>query len=338
MPRRRMYWEHEEDVHNEAVSSLMSRNEFEEVLQYLHVADNGNLEKDDKFAKVRPLLQHINERCKANFVPEQNVSIDEAMIPYYGRHGAKQYLHGKPFKFGYKMWVAATRLGYVIAFEGYQGKGTTEKQLGLGGSVVTQLPENETRHYHLIFDHFFTSISLLHNLQLSGIAATGTLRSNRDLKAPLKSSNQMEQEERGSYDFLLETTSQTSVVRWKDNKCVTVASTYAGVNPMGTAQRYIRSEGRRRGIQIPYSFQVYNFAMGGVDRFDQNIAAYMINIRTKKWWWPIFRFTVDLAIQNAHQLYRLQSGVLPLDLLGFRRSIVDTYKKGKNDKLFFLSN
>ena len=46
--------------------------------------------------------------------------------------------------------------------------------------------------------------------------------------------------------------------------------------------------------------------MGGVNRMDQNVRAYMINIRNKKWWWPLSRFCIDLAVINAHQLYCLQ--------------------------------
>ena len=68
--------------------------------------------------------------------------------------------------------------------------------------------------------------------------------------------------------------------------------------------------------------------MGGVDRMDQNTGAYMINIRSKKWWWPLFRFGVDLAVNNAFQLYclqPLQQGEKQLDLLGFRREIVKVY-------------
>ena len=76
------------------------------------------------------------------------------------------------------------------------------------------------------------------------------------------------------------------------------------------------------------SVSVYNKAMGGVDRMDQNIGAYMINIRSKKWWRPLFRFCVDLAVNNAFQLYRLQplqQGEKHLDLLRFRREIVKVY-------------
>ena len=46
--------------------------------------------------------------------------------------------------------------------------------------------------------------------------------------------------------------------------------------------------------------------MGGVDRLDQNIATYMIAHRSKKWWWPIFRFCVNLCANNAFQIYRHQ--------------------------------
>ena len=73
----------------------------------------------------------------------------------------------------------------------------------------------------------------------------------------------------------------------------------------------------------------YNYGMGGVDRFDQNIAAYMITQRSQKGWWPVFRFCVDLAVQNAYQIYRLLArGVSKkLDPLGFRRAIAEVYSK-----------
>ena len=75
------------------------------------------------------------------FFLEQHISVDESMVPYYGKHGAKQYIHGQPIKFGYKMWVAATRLGYVYQLFPYQGAGTIHKELGLGGSVSVQVIE-----------------------------------------------------------------------------------------------------------------------------------------------------------------------------------------------------
>ena len=39
--------------------------------QNLHLADNSNLDKEVKFAKVRPLVDKLNEQCFANYLPEQ---------------------------------------------------------------------------------------------------------------------------------------------------------------------------------------------------------------------------------------------------------------------------
>ncbi len=45
-----------------------------------------------------------------------NASIDESMIPYFGRHPAKQSIRGKPVRWGYKAWVAADPNGYAFLF------------------------------------------------------------------------------------------------------------------------------------------------------------------------------------------------------------------------------
>ena len=37
---------------------------------------------------------------------------------------------------------------------------------------------------------------------------------------------------------------------------------------------------------------------------DQNTSAYVINSRPKIWLWPSFLFVVDIAVNNAYQIYR----------------------------------
>ena len=166
MLRRSMYWEMCLDSRNTTVASLFTRNIFLNVFQYLHLADNNNLNPTDKFSKVNPLLRMMNESCLENFIPEKNISIDELMVPYYGHRGCKQYIENKPVKFGYKLWVAATPLGYGIQFYPYAGKDEDyNKYIGLGGSVVmtrmSKLPTVPDSHYHAVMDNFFTSPSLL---------------------------------------------------------------------------------------------------------------------------------------------------------------------------------
>ena len=92
------------------------------------------------------LLNKLNEQCLSNFLPEQTVTIDESMVPYFGRHGCKQFMKNKPVKFGYKLWVAAaTPLGYIIY--PYMGKDDFfDPDLGLGGSVVDKSMDSLPKH------------------------------------------------------------------------------------------------------------------------------------------------------------------------------------------------
>jgi len=69
LPRCSMYWEAEGDVHNSMVSRAMSRNKFSSIMSNIHFVNNNNLGQADRFAKVRPLLDHINACMLSQFSP-----------------------------------------------------------------------------------------------------------------------------------------------------------------------------------------------------------------------------------------------------------------------------
>ena len=284
-PRRKMYWSHDEDVHNEAIAASMTRNRFCEMMKYLHVSDNANLQADDKISKVWPLLSMLNEKFihYFEFLKTQNLSIDESMVPYYGRHSAKQFIRGKPICFGYKMWVLTTALGYVVQFEPYQGAqgGQTQYEgLGMGGPVVmdliSELHEEVGNSFHLTFDNLFTSLKPVDCLTAKQIACTVTIRANRVENCPLKSVNEMKKLPRGSFDHATDDKSGIVVVRWNDNNA---ASNKVGIYPLQKANRWSRSERKRVDIEQPYLIKHYNKTMGGVDRMDQNVEKYRTAIR-----------------------------------------------------------
>ena len=106
VPRWRMYWEVDTESTNHLVSNAMSRNRFEKIKKYAHFADNTKLNKAYKFAKLRPFFDKLNTAYLSliqQHLPK-DLSIDEAMATYYGRHSAKQYIQNKPVKYGYKFW------------------------------------------------------------------------------------------------------------------------------------------------------------------------------------------------------------------------------------------
>ena len=290
LPRRPLYWEHNEDINNTTVLSLLSRSRFAEIMQNLHFAVNSNLDKEDKFAKVKPVIDKLNEQCLENYLPEQSVSIDESMVPYFGRHGCKQYERNKPVKFGYKFWVTATPLSYAIQFNSYAGKDENyEFSLGLSASVAAtlaeKLPSQVGSNYHIIMDNFFNSPNLLHILVAKSIAATGTVRIIRIENAPLQPIKEMEKLERDASDVVADKSSNLTLVRWKGNKVETVASTFVGKMPPPPprkAHRYVKAQNDRVQIVQPQCLFLCNKCMGGVDRLDQNISSYMVGHRRKK--------------------------------------------------------
>lgn len=328
--RYRLYWDQSIDTHHPGVASCMTRNRFEELLRYFHACDNSQLDPDDKFAKVRPLWDMMNKRWLKYFPGDKHLSIDESMVPYFGKHGTKQHIHGKPIRFGYKIWSLCTRLGYLIYGEPYQGAktGNTNPDLGVGGSVVTNLISKlpEGQHYRFYMDNFFTSLRLLDEVKQMGHDATGTLRANRVEKAPLKDVKEMKKTARGSYHQVTDINSSTTLVRYNDNNIVTIASTESGVQPLGKVKRWCNN--KRVDVDQPHCYQLYNKFMGGVDRLDQNVGKYRIAIRLKRWYWQMMMFPINVCANNAFQLYRLSPAGQSKDshdFLSFTRYIVQTY-------------
>lgn len=329
LPRRRMYWEQQDDVLNVAISSSMNRARFETIMRYLHLADNDDLNANDKYAKVRPLFDLLNKRFMDHFPGETNLSIDESMIPYYGKHSLKQHIKGKPIRFGYKQWVLATPLGYACHLEPYQGAGSSyDKQFGLGYGVVMGLVEHLPKgpQYHIFFDNFFTGLKLLKALSDIGISATGTIRANRIENCPIDLKS-MKKKARGSCDFKHDRKDDLIVCAWNDNSVVTMASNASIVNPLAKATRWSSHEKKKVLVDQPHMINEYNRYMGGVDRLDQNVGSYRISMRSKKWWWPLFAFLPDAAVNNGWLLYRMSPAHenQPLDQLAFKRSVAQVY-------------
>jgi hypothetical protein len=115
LPREGMYWSLDEDIGVEVVSKAMSRNRFREIKRNLHLVDNNDAPNaTDKMFKVRKLADILMRKfCQWNVFHEL-ISVDESMVKYFGHHSAKQFIRGKPVRFGYKNWVAASSSGYWL--------------------------------------------------------------------------------------------------------------------------------------------------------------------------------------------------------------------------------
>ncbi|CAK1541427.1 unnamed protein product [Leptosia nina] len=334
----RMFWEVKNDTHNDLISSSIRRNRFFEIQQYLHLSDSTSLPPNDKFAKVREYFIKLNINFCSNFkkAGSSHISIDETIVPYFGRHGTKQHIHGKPIRFGYKLWSAATRHGYLVNCELYQGASgpglKMQSELGLGAAVIIELHSRlpqELGPYNLYFDNFFTGLPLLKYLREQNVGGTGTVRENRLENCNLPNSKDMKKEPRGK--LCHKASKEIITAKWHDNSIVTIASNCHALNPITKVDRIGFVDKKRAKIQVdcPAVIKMYNKYMGGVDRFDENVDSMRVGLRGKKWWYPLFAFGLDAACQNAWLIKRQSEN--NWTYCDFRRNVAMIYlqKYGK---------
>lgn len=339
-------WSQDEDIRNNLVSDTMRRNRFQEILQNLHFEDNSKASSKtganpDKMWKLRPITDHLKAKMIENFHAEQNLSYDESMISYFGRHGCKQFIKGKPIRFGYKVWSLCTPSGYMLNFEVYQGKNPRsnedyEAKFGKCAaplvSMIDDFPDIlKGLPFSFYFDNLFTSYPLVAYLKSCGYNATGTIRENRiPVSCPLVHKKELKSENRGYSESITMKSTGIHLVKWKDNNVVCMLSSSFGENPKSMAQRYSREKRARIQVPRPCAITEYNKYMCGVDRFDQNLAHYRIAYRGKKWWSVIFTWLIDACVQNAWQLHRkVQPAMTQLE---FRRQLAVFYCKHYGSK------
>ena len=166
-PARRDYWKRDPFVGYAPIA------ERYDIGRYLHFADNTALVPQgqpgyDRLGKVREVMEKVSNRF---YKPHCENSVDEAMS------SLKQYMPAKPVKRGIKVWCRAdAHNGYLCQFEVYTGR-SEGVQDSLGKRVVLGLSQKlEGLRYHLYFDNFFTSVSLLSSLLDKGLYACGTTR------------------------------------------------------------------------------------------------------------------------------------------------------------------
>ncbi|KAK9727551.1 Transposase IS4 [Popillia japonica] len=141
IPATDMYWSKDLDKGVDLVTKCMSRNMFRAIKRNLHLADNNALDKSDKFAKVKPVFDIMNKKYLQFDIFSYNLSIDEQMVPYFGRHSAKMYIKGKAVRFGFKIWCLCSSEGYLYQFIPYGGASPEGKKSEhpLGTKVVLDL-------------------------------------------------------------------------------------------------------------------------------------------------------------------------------------------------------
>ena len=160
---------------------MMSRNRFKALLAFFHVVDPGQEVEGDRLRKVRYTYEAIRQKCRELYQPSQNVSVDERMIRFKGRHIMKVYIKNKPTKWGFKSFALCDSSNhYHWNFELYTGQGPAASEYGKTYDLVLRLLQPLLdQGYHLYTDNYYTSNDLATSLLARQTHLVGTVRANR---------------------------------------------------------------------------------------------------------------------------------------------------------------
>ena len=218
------------------------------------------------------------------------------MVLYFRRHSCKQFIQGKPIRFGYKIWMLAcnTSLPYrVTIYQGKENGGDKDKSLGCRVVTSPLSPCANPSDHHVFFDNFFSSYQLMKTFSEKDFKGTGTFRADRKNGCPLKGVKESKKMDREEYQYFT-TGDQIELIRWNDNNVVTIGSNTVSVEPVGNVKRWKRGKG---SVNVPQSHAIkaYSKCMGGVDLVDRVLSDLRPSFNGKKWYWSLIISSLNLG-------------------------------------------
>jgi hypothetical protein len=294
--------------------------------------------KGDKLQKVRDIWTEFISRCKINYWPAQQIGVDEAIKKFKGRCSFKQYIKSKPVRWGLKVFcVCCSLTGYLWNAVIYVGKNEEEdskqKELSATHAIVRNLLQPLSSKNHTVhMDNWFTSIPLFNDLAKMEIWSCGTIRVNRKGLCPMVTMTKKDEKALkkspgttrwASYGYLC-------YISWYAKRAVHVLTNcYQPIadDESGTIKHWFTDKGEKvqREISRPPAVKYYNMYMGAVDMYDQYRSYIKLDLRSRKFWHPLFWLIVESALVNAWLVYKAsrELALLPLEytMFTFRKSV-----------------
>jgi hypothetical protein len=307
---RKLLWSKDGVFAQPCVSQLMSLRRFENLLNAFNCVAYWNLSEEEVAAKnsencfwqVQDLVDACNRRSQHHFKMGHAFSIDEAVIPWKGRHKARCYNPKKPSKYHLKKFsLNCSSTGYVYCFYHYPGK-DERRPAGCPATtwpirkLIEQSLELHHKNHFCSTDNWYTSASSLSYLRSVGIHCAGTIKAGRlsvatanrpgfPAAATFKSGRG--RSKRARADCMIHKTQingyDAYVTSWQDKKPVLILTSYRPC--AGECVRKVKVGRRWTQMRFfrPNVVQHYNSTMGGTDLHDQRLAHLRTTVKSRRW-------------------------------------------------------
>lgn len=324
-------WSKEFNLYVPFYGKIFRRERFFQIFWNLHL--NENMKNQDLRTRVRKVdnfIKYIESKFQEYYIPNKNISIDEAVIKFKGKIGFITYNKNKPTKWGIRMYVLSDATdAYIYSILPYYGSLTTDNLIRpdlpassrivvhLYSSLLKKLPN--AKGYHVFCDRYYSSLPLASEMLKLNCHFTGTLNITRKcipkfIKKPVFINKTKTVACRADNIMLL---------AWKDKNIVTVVST---ANKSGSClvsrKKYDKSKTIISKPNVIVDFTKY---MRGVDRADQLGASYCFLRKSLKWWRKLFFWGIEMCSINAYILYKttmIKKNEIPMTHFKFVSTLV----------------
>lgn len=281
------YWSTDPTIETPIFSKVMSRNRFNQIWTNWHFCNNEEMdESSDKLFKITPVLSYFVSKFKTIYIPKQELSLDENIIPWRGPLSFKVYNAGKLIKYGlFVRMVCEASSGYIGNLEIY-----STKCKGLSETITSILLPFENVWHHVYMDNYYTSMETCQKLLDSKFRICGTIRRNKSVPSTLKN-------QKGESKYLRNKNILTQI--WRSKRVVRMISS---IHSARMIESHNKDKKTRKNIYKPECVIQYNKYMKGVERADQYLAYYSI-LRTKKWTKRVILYLINCAFFNAYRVF-----------------------------------
>ena len=313
-----LYWSKQFVHHHPFFSATMSRDRFQNIMRYLHVADDSSpndlSSPQDPLRKIRPFVDTLSFTFKELYYPGKELSLDEGTCPFKGRLRWVTYNPNKSNKWGIKIYqLCDATTGYCCKFKIATGESISTQSL-----VLDMLSNFLGRGHEVYVDRYYTSIPLFQELFNRNTVAVGTCMTNRK---GLPKDLITKRLERGEISSRRD--GAIMALKWRDKRDVLVLSTK---HTPAMQVVSVRASGGRTEKFKPVAIEDYNKNMAGVDKSDQLLQYYSFRRKTVKWWKKVFFHLYNLAFVNSQKLYnlfRIKNKKKEVPLLNFYTEIAE---------------
>lgn len=126
----------------------------------------------DRLFKIKPILDYFVKKCQLVYKTNQEISLDEDIIPWRGKLKFRTYNPAQIIKYGLLVRVICeTTTGYTENIEIYGGKGKRSKETILSLSELYL-----DQWYHVYQDNYYNSIKITENLLKNKVRICKTIR------------------------------------------------------------------------------------------------------------------------------------------------------------------